>query len=331
VNRREVITLIAGATTAPVLLWPSLARAQLPPGKPPTIGYLGATTPQVERRQLEAFVQRLRDHGWIEARNVAIEQRWVEGRAERAAELANELARLKVDVIVTWGTANIVAATQATASIPVVFAAAADPVGTGLVASLARPGGNLTGLSIQAVDLAAKRLELLREVVPDLRRLAIMAHVGGPGATLEMAEVQATSRALGVESASLELQRAENIEPAIAGLRGRAEALYVCVDPLVNTHRIRINMLAQAARLPTMYGQRLYVEAGGLVSYGPNIPDLFRRTADLVDKILRGARAASIPVEQPSRFELIVNLKTAKAIGLAMPRALIALADEVIE
>jgi putative ABC transport system substrate-binding protein len=141
-----------------VLLWPSLARAQLPPGKPPTIGYLGATTPQVERRQLEAFVQRLRDHGWIEARNVAIEQRWVEGRAERAAELANELARLKVDVIVTWGTANIVAATQATASIPVVFAAAADPVGTGLVASLARPGGNLTGLSIQAVDLAAKRL-----------------------------------------------------------------------------------------------------------------------------------------------------------------------------
>ncbi len=330
-NRRKLITLIAGTSAPPVFARLPVARAQQQPGKPPTIGYLGATTRLVESRQLEAFVQRLRDHGWIEGRNVAIEQRWVEGRTERVPEIANELARLKVDVIVTWGTANIVAAKQATASIPIVFAAAADPVGTGLVASLARPGGNLTGLSIQAVDLAAKRLELLREVVPDLRRLAIMAHVGGPGAMLEMAEVQATARTLGLEDANLELQRAEDIEPTIVALKGRAEALYVCVDPLVNTHRIRINTLAQAAGLPTMYGQRLYVEAGGLVSYGPNIPDLFRRTADFVDKILRGARPASIPVEQPSRFELIINLKTAKALGLAMPRTLVALADEVIE
>ena len=252
-------------------------------------------------------MQRLRELGWIEGRTVAIEYRWAEGRSERFAEIAAEFVRLKVDVIVTSGTA-VLAAKQATSVIPIVFAVAGDPVGTGLVASLARPGGNVTGLSIQATDLAGKRLELLREVVPGLRRLAIMANVGNPAAVLEMGEVQATARTLGLEVATFEIRRAEDIAPAFEALKGRADALYVCADPLVNTNRIRINTLALGARLPTMYGFREYVEAGGLMSYGPNFPDLFRRAADFVDKILRGAKPADIPVEQPTKFDLVINL-----------------------
>ena len=219
------------------------------------------------------------------------------------------------------------AAKQATSVIPIVFAVAADPVGTGLVASLARPGGNVTGLSIQATDLAGKRLELLREVVPGLRRLAIMANVGNPGAVLEMGEVQAAARTLGLEVATLEIRRAEDIAPAFEALKGRAEALYVCGDPLVNANRIRINTLALGARLPTML--RLFgsiVEAGGLMSYGPNFPDLFRRAADYVDKILRGAKPADIPVEQPTKFDLVINLndrqgaRPRRAADAARPR-----------
>ena len=278
-----------------------------------------------------AFVQRLRELGWIEGRTVAIEYRWAEGRSERFAEIAAEFVRLKVDVIVTAGTAAVVAAKQATSVIPIVFAAAGDPVGTGLVASLARPGGNVTGLSIQATDLAGKRLELLREVVPGLRRLAIMANVGNPAAVLEMGEVQAAARTLGLEVVTLEIRRAEDIAPAFEALKGRADALYVVGDPLVNTNRVRINTLALAARLPTMYGSREYVEAGGLMSYGANFPDLFRRAADYVDKILRGAKPADIPVEQPTKFDLVINLTTAKALGLDVPPTLLARADEVIE
>ena len=208
------------------------------------------------------------------------------------------------------------AAKQATAVIPIVFAAASDPVGTGLVASLARPGGNVTGLSNQISDTGGKKLELLREVVPGLRRLAIMANVGNPASVLDMGEAQATARTLGLEVTTSEIRRAEDISPAFDALKGRADALYVCVDPLVNTHRIRINTLALAARLPTMHGLREYVEAGGLMSYGPNLPDLFRRAADYVDKILRGAKPADIPVEQPTKFDLVINLTTAKALGL---------------
>ena len=225
----------------------------------------------------------------------------------------------------------VLAAKQATSVIPIVFAVAGDPVGSGLVASLARPGGNVTGLSIQATDLAGKRLELLREVVPGLRRLAIMANVGNPAAVLEMGEVQAAARTLGLEVATLEIRRAEDIAPAFEALKGRADALYVCADPLVNTNRIRINTLALGARLPTMYGDREYVEAGGLMSYGPNFPDLFRRAADYVDKILRGAKPGDLPVEQPTKFDLVINLTTAKALGLAVPPTLLARADEVIE
>jgi putative tryptophan/tyrosine transport system substrate-binding protein len=324
-RRRAFITLLGGAT-----VWPVVARAQQPVQMVPTIGYLGPTTRPSERHQVDAFVQQLSKLGWIEGRNIAIEYRWAEGHSQRPAEIAAEFVRLKVDVIVTWATANVAAAKEATTVIPVVFVAA-DPVGTGLVASLAQPGGNATGLSVQMIELAAKRLEILREVVPNIRHLAIMAHVGGPGAMLEMAELQATARKLGIETVKLEIARAEEIGPAFEMLKGRAEALYVCTDPLVNAYRGRIAILAVDARLPTMYGQQPYIEAGGLVSYGPNVPDLFRRAADFVDKILRGTKPGDIPVEQPTKYDLIVNLTTAKALGLEIPPTLLARADEVIE
>ena len=278
-----------------------------------------------------AFAQRLSEVGWIEGHNVAIEYRWAEGRTERLAEFAAEFVRLKVDVIVTSATPPVIAAKQATSVIPIVFAAVGDPVGTGLVNSLARPGGNATGLSIQATDLAGKRLELLHEVVPGLRRLAIMANPGAPPAVLEMAETQTTARALGLEVVASEIRRPEDIAAAFEAFKGRAEALYVCNDPLVTTNRTRINTLASGMRLPTMYNVREFVEAGGLMSYGPNFLDLFRRAADFADKILRGAKPSDIPVEQPTKFELVINLKTAKALGLTVPPTMLARADEVIE
>jgi putative ABC transport system substrate-binding protein len=324
-KRREFITLLGGAAA-----WPVAARAQQA-GKLPTIGFLVAGTPTSHGQWVAAFVQRLRELGWIEGRTITIEYRWAEGRSERFAEIAAELVRRKVDVIVTSATEAIVAAKQATSVIPIVFAAAGDPVGTGLVASLARPGGNVTGLSIQQTDVAAKRLELLREVVPGLQRLAIWANAGSPSNVVEMAEVAATARTLGLEVATPEIRRAEDIAFVFEALKGRAEALYVCADPLATTNRTRINILAVGARLPTMHGTRDMVEAGGLMSYGPNFPNQFRRAADYVDRILRGAKPAEIPVEQPTKFDLVINLTTAKALGLDVPPALLARADEVIE
>jgi putative tryptophan/tyrosine transport system substrate-binding protein len=278
-----------------------------------------------------AFVQRLRELGWIEGRTVSIEYRWAEGRSERYAENAAELVRLKVDVIVASTTPPSLAAKQATTVIPIVFAAANDPIGTGLVASLARPGGNVTGLANQMSDTSGKKLELLREVVPDLRRLAIMANAGNPGSMLDMSEAEATARRLGLEVTTSEIRRAEDIAPAFEALRNRADALYLCPDALLNTNRIRINILALGARLPTMHGHREYVEAGGLMSYGPNLASQFQRAADFVDKILRGAKPADIPVEQPTKFDLVMNLTTAKALALDVPPTLLARADEVIE
>jgi ABC-type uncharacterized transport system substrate-binding protein len=212
-----------------------------------------------------------------------------------------------------------------------VFGGAGDPVGTGLVANLARPGGNVTGLSSQAADLAPKRLELLRDVVPGLRRLAILGNVVNPLSVLEMDEVQAAARTLGLEVATPEIRRAEDIAPAFDVLKGRSDALYVCLDPVLITNRIRINTLALAARLPTMSAFRDSVETGGLISYGANYPELWRRSADFVDRILRGAKPADIPVEQPSKFDLVINLTTAKALGLSVPHPLLTTADEVIE
>ena len=295
-KRREFITLLGGA----VATWPLAARAQQP-GKLPTIGFLGSSTPSTFGPWVAAFMERLRELGWAEGRTIAIEYRWAEGHSERFAEIAAELVRLKVDVIVTTGT-SVLAAKQATAVIPIVFAVANDPVGTGVVASLARPGGNVTGLSLEAPDLAGKRVGLLREALPGLRRLAIMFNAGYSAAVLETDEIQAAARALGLETARLEIRTAEDISPAFEALKSRADALYPVGDALVNTNRIRIMTLALAARLPTVCGLREYAEASGLMSYGPKFTDLFRRAAEFVDKILRGAKPGDIPVEQPTKF-----------------------------
>jgi putative ABC transport system substrate-binding protein len=324
VQRREFITLLGGAAA-----WPVAARAQQQ-GKLPTIGVLSPSSPSAASQWVAAFVQRLRELGWIEGRTVAFEYRWAEGRRERMAEIAAEFVRLKVDVILTSSVA-VVAAKQATSVIPIVFAVANDPVASGMVTGLARPGGNVTGLSLQQPDIGPKRLELLREIVPGLHRLAILGNVGYSASVLEMDEVQAAAGTLGLEVARLEIRRAEDIAPAFAALKGHADALYVCGDSLVTTNQARINTLAVGARLPTMSAYREFVAAGGLISYGPSFSDLYRRAGEYVDKILRGAKPADIPVEQPTKFDLAVNLITAQALGLDVPPTLLARADEVIE
>src|SRR6516165_9693891 len=325
-RRRDFIKVVTGSAMA----WPLALRAQQA-AKLPTIGFLGANNATFERGSTDAFVQQLRELGWIENRTLAIEYRWAEGREARFAEIAEEFVRLKVDVIFTYATPSSIAAKRATAVIPIVFAAAGDPVGSGLVASLARPGGNITGLSIQQTDLASKRLEILRELLPGLRTLAILVDTGAPNAVLESGEVQIAAHTLGLDMVTSEVRRVEDIAPAFDALKGRAEALYVCSSPLLTTNRIRVNNLALGMRVPTMYGFRDYIEAGGLVSYGPNLPSLFRRAADYVDKILRGAKPGDLPVEQPTKFDFIINLTTAKILGLEVPPSLVARADEVIE
>ena len=295
-KRRAFITLLGGAAAA----WPLAARAQQA-GKLPTVGFFGAYTAAVQSPWTAAFVQRLRELGWVEGHNLAIDYRWAEGRSERYAEIAAEFVRLKVDVIVTVTTPVALAAKQATSVIPIVFAAVSNPVGTGLVPSLARPGGNVTGLSNLISDTGSKKLQFLREVVPGLGRLAIIANVSNPAVVLELDEVQAAARTLGLEVAISEVRRVDDIAYAFDALKGRADALYVCADPLTYTNRIRINTLALGMRLPTMHGIREYVEAGGLMSYGVNILDQFRRNAEYVDKILRGAKPmveASSPTPQ---------------------------------
>jgi putative ABC transport system substrate-binding protein len=323
-RRREFITLVGGAALA----WPLAARAQQA-GKLPTIGFLGANNSSWNL-QTAAFAARLRDLGWIEGRSIAIEYRWTEGRPERVAEFAAEFIRLKVDVIVTYGNA-VPAVKQATSVIPIVFAVGADPIGGGLVKNLARPSSNVTGLSTQSTDLASKRLEFLREVVPALHRLAIMVDFAYPAAVLEMGEVQAAARTFGLEVAPLAIRGADDIAPAIESLNGQANALYVVGDALVVANQARIIALALGAHLPMIFNNRDYVQAGGLMSYGPNYPNQFRRAAELVDKILHGANPNDIPIEQPTKFELAINLKAAKALGISIPHTLLARADEVIE
>jgi putative tryptophan/tyrosine transport system substrate-binding protein len=298
-RRREFIALVGSATIA----WPLIARAQQA-GKSPTIGFFGSSTPSAMT---------------------------AEGRDERYAQIADEFVRLKVNVIVTYGTPPTKAVKQATTAIPIVFAAAADPVGNGLVSSLARPGGNVTGLSLQQSDIVGKKLELLREVLSGLRRLAVMGNVGNPATVLEISEVKTAADRLGINIVSLAIRRAEDISPAFDALKGRAEALYVSTDPLIFTNVGRINTLALGARLPTIYNGREYIESGGLMSYGPSYADLFRRAAEFVDKILHGAKPSDFPGEQPTKFEFVINLTTAKALGLTIPASLLARADEVIE
>jgi putative ABC transport system substrate-binding protein len=323
-RRRKFITLIGAA-----FAWPLAVSAQQG-AKRPTIGFLGGASPAGWATWTAAFVQRLGELGWIEGRTLAIEYRWAEGRKERFAEIAAEFVQLHVDIIVTSGPA-VPAVKQATSIIPIVFPIENDPVGSGLVQSLARPGGNVTGLSLQFSDTVSKRFELLREVVPNLHRLAVLYNAGYAAVIVEMGEVRAVARRLGLELTALEIRRAEDIDPAFDSLKGDVDALYVASDPLVNTRRSHINSLALSARLPSMHGFREFVEAGGLMSYGANFPDMFRRAADLVDKVLRGAKPGEIPVEQPTKFDLVINIKTAKALGLEIPDKLLALANEVIE
>jgi putative tryptophan/tyrosine transport system substrate-binding protein len=321
-RRREFLLLIGGVACAGSRAAPAQQARKLP-----TIGFLGTVTQSTW--PVEAFEQRLHELGWIAGQTITVDYRWAEGHNDRIVAFAAEFVRAKVDLIVTGGNA-VAAAKQATSTIPIVFAVAADPLGGGFVDSLSHPGGNVTGLSLQSPDLASKRLELLREVVPGLRRLAILINVDYVAAKKELAQVQAAAATLGFEVVLLEIRRAEDIAPAFDGLRERADALYVVTEAVASSNAVRINTLALGERLPTIFGTREGMQSG-LISYGPNLPALFRRAAEFADKILRGAKAGDIPVEQPTKFDLVVNLTTAKALGLTIPHNLLVLADEVIE
>jgi putative tryptophan/tyrosine transport system substrate-binding protein len=326
-RRREFVCLLGGGACG--FFWPVPARTQQS-GKLRIIGHLGSD-PSALVPWMPALIERLRELGWVEGRTVAIEHRYSEGQAERAAEIAAEFVQKKVDVIFTYGSA-VPTVEKLTTTIPIVFITAMDPVGGGLVASLSRPGGNVTGLSLQTTDLVGKRLELLREIVPSLRRLGIMFTADSSQAVFEEAAVQVAARRLGLEVMSRGVRRAEDVASVFHDLHSLADdALYLAESSVVLTNRSQIVALALDARLPTTFNFAASVRAGGLMSYGANIQVLFRRTADLVDKILRGANPGDIPVEQPTKFDLVINLKTAKALGLAVHDKMLALADEVIE
>ena len=324
-RRREFIALVGAAT-----LWPLATRAQ-EAAKRPIIGLLGAGSASSWGNIASTFEQRLRELGWSDGETVRIEYRWAEGRTERFAEIADEFVHLKVDVIVTGGTLPVVAAKRATSTIPIIFAGVGNPIGAGLVATIARPGGNITGVSNQTPEVAGKRIELLREIAPRLARVAILGNVESFSAAQEMDEAQTAAGTLGLQAVRLEIRRPNDISSSFKALRDRADAIYVVIDPLVGANRDVINALALQERLPTMHGTRDYIAAGGLISYGANLPELFRRAADYTDKVLRGTKPAEIPVEQPTKFELAINLKTAKALGLTVPQTLLVAADEVIE
>ncbi len=320
-----ILTLALGILAAP------LAADAQPPGKIPRIGLLRAGTPPDP--YVEAFREGLRELGYAEGQSIAIEYRWAEGKLERLPDLAAELVRLKVDVIVTATTSGVQAARRATSTIPIVMAAVGDPVVTGLVASLARPGGNITGLSLLSPELSGKRLELLREAVPKLSPVAVLWNSANPAMILSFRETQTAAQVLGVSLQSWEVQGdPQDFERAFSMIsKERPHALVVVLDPFTILHRSRIVELAAKHRLPAMYDVRAFVEAGGLMSYGPSVPDMYRRAATYVDKILKGAKPAELPVEQPTRFELVINLKTAKALGLTIPQSVLIRADQVIQ
>jgi putative ABC transport system substrate-binding protein len=334
-RRRFLLTSLAGAFAVPLVAVAQSAR------NVPRIGYLSPSSPSdPERlaspfgeRGLAAFRQGLRDLGYVEGQNIAIEYRWAEGRFERLPDLAAELVRLKVDVIVSVVTQATLAAKNATRTIPIVLVAAGDPLGSGLVANLAHPGGNVTGPSSMYADLAGKQLELLKETVPKVSRVAVLwnpANAAWQAQMLRQTEIAA--RALGLQVQLLKARGPDELEGAFAAMtRERASALLVQVDVIFALHARRIADLAAKRRVPAMYGSREHVEVGGLMSYAPNVPDLFRRAATYVDKILKGAKPADLPVEHPTKFELVVNLKTAKALGLTIPPSLLLRADQVIE
>jgi putative ABC transport system substrate-binding protein len=321
-------TFIAGlAATA---AFPHSVHAQRT-GKPPVIGYLGPNTEQIDRPRIEMFMRRLAELGWAEGKDIVLESRWTEGAVQRAGEIAVEFARRPVDLILTAGDAQVVAVKRVTGTIPIVFAAAGDPVGNHLVESLAYPGGNVTGLSLQLTESVGKRMDLLRDLMPGLRRLGLVGNLGNPTVAPELRAAQSEARQLDIQTIQSDFARTEEVAPTIEKLKARVEALYVCQDPLVGSSIDQINASAREARLPTMFSVRELAERGGLISYGPDLPMMFRRAAEMADKILRGTKPADIPVEQPTQFDLIINLKTAKALGFKVPDTLLNRADQVVE
>jgi putative tryptophan/tyrosine transport system substrate-binding protein len=328
VRRREFIILLASATA-----WPRAAHAQQQAGKVPRIGFLGVTSPSDRPSLLAAFRQGLRELGWVEGQNIVIDYRFAEDRLDRLPDLAAELVRLKVDIIVSVGTQGVTAAKNATETIPIVMIGVRDPVGTGLIASLARPGGNVTGVSGSAgLEIVIKQLELLKETVPKAHRVAILSNPANAYHQLAIREVSVAAGSLGVQLQLLEARGPNEFDGAFAVMaKERVGALLVVSDVIFNNHRTRLADLAARSRLPAAYGVRESVEAGGLMSYGTSFLDLHRRSAAYVDKILKGAKPADLPVEQPTKFELVINLKTAKALGLTVPPTLLARVDEVIE
>ena len=328
-NRRSalIVTLALGILSAPL---PADAQQA---GKVYRIGFLGGASPSVAARPLEAFRQGLRDLGYVEGKNIVIEYRYAEGKFERLPDLAAELVRLKVDLIVAAATPPALAAQEATTSIPIVIVGVADPVGSGLVSSLARPGGNITGLSwFAGLEIGGKRLELLKEAVPTATRAAVLWNPTNPGDVLTFRQLPGMAQALGVRLQSVEWREPRDFEGAFASMtRERADVLFVFETPGITLYAGQIVALAARHRIPTMYGRREFVTAGGLMFHGANLLDVLRRAATYVDKILKGARPADLPVEQPTRFELVVNLKTAKAMGIAFPQSFLARADRMIE
>ena len=324
-RRRDFVGVIGLAVA-----WPVAVAAQQSNPPLPTVGFIGPSTADADRTRRAALLERLGELGWVQDRNLKIEFLWADGVVARAGEIAAQYAQAGVSLIVVSGDAQVKAAKNATSTIPIVIAAAADPVGNGLVESLSRPGGNVTGMSRQLTDSTGKRLELLREVVPG-RRLAILFNAGNPLTRPELEAAEKAAQAMGFATTRAEIRTSSDVQPAIEALAGKADALYVCIDPLVNTNNVRINALAQVARLPTMHSSRDNIDSGGMFSYGPDTIDLFRRAAGFVDKILRGARPADLPVEQPVKFELVINLKMARAIGLEVAPTVLARADQVIE
>jgi putative ABC transport system substrate-binding protein len=295
--------------------------------RPATIGFLGATKHSAWSEFVPPFEQRLRELGWIDGHNLEIDYQWADGKADRYGKIAKAFVDRGVDVIVTAGTPAVAAAKKTTKAIPIVFTTAGDPARTGLVQSLARPGGNVTGLSNGQTDLAAKRLELLRDAVPGLHELAILGNRASQNVQLEMDAVQKAARRLKIGTVIVDVREEPQIAPAIKKLKGKADALYVCTDPFVTHHRIGINTLAVGAGLPTVHAFRHHTEGGGLLSYGPDFRDLFRQGADLVDKVLRGTKPADIPVKLEKKCELVINMNTAKALGLNVPQKVRSRAD----
>jgi putative tryptophan/tyrosine transport system substrate-binding protein len=324
VRRRHFLSILGGAAAS----WSAASQAQQS-AKRPIVGFIVPGTPESHGKWVAAFTQRLAELGWVEGQTVLLEYRWAAGHAERYPEIAAELAGLNVDVFVTSVSGAVAAAKRSAPNVPIVYTALTT--GSSFIVTLAHPGGTVTGLSQMGPELGGKRLEIFNEIVPGLRRLAILGVAGGTNTAPETASVTAAAQALGIEIIPLAVRQGEEIAPAIASVKGRVEALYVIIDPFISVSQRQINTLALEAQLPTMHGLREYVVSGGLASYGASFEDLFRRAGDYVDKILRGAKPADLPVEQPTKFDLVINLATARVLGLTVPQAVLVSATEVID